>query len=143
MTKYVKVSPDYHGDGWWDPKSEKWFKKDETIAIEDGVDMTNITRYLRFNYLVEVVEPVKAVATTGVVEQTAGQLLAEEKAVEIVETVEETKVEEVVAETVEEAPVEEVKDTEVEAKSACPYCSKEYKDLAKHVKACKKNPDNK
>jgi len=154
--KYVQVSPDAP-DAWWDPKSGMWFKKaDGIIELKDGLDASNIVRYIRFNYLIDATSLVNPPAkeeqkTTKFVEQTPRQLLkddeAKEKAAKEAKT-EEPKSEEPATESTQEIEEPEVEEAETKEetkdKEACPYCGKEYfpKGLPNHMKSCKKNPDN-
>lgn len=149
MPKYVEVSPDYYGDGWYDPRSEQWFKKElGLITIPDDADLTNVTRYLRFNYLIEVKEPKKVdTSDQKVMKASAGQLLAEEAvkeaATEVTEGAPEKEAtvvaDEVTQDTgaVEEATTEGDTAVAVDDKQVCPQCGKKYKDLEKHLKTCK------
>lgn len=167
--RYVQVSPDAP-DAWWDPKSGKWFRKEDgIIELEDGLNAANIIRYLRFNYLIDVTslvnkpepapEPVK-----NLVEKTPRQLLAEDEAKlaastkstkeeekdtepvveETAEDIVEQNTEEVTREVTPDGAQEEIKE-EKSDKQACPYCGKEYsgKGLHNHIKHCKENPENK
>jgi hypothetical protein len=129
--KYVHVSPDAP-DQFWDPKAQMWFKKaDGIIELKDGLDASNIIRYLRFNYLFDATtlkEPpvTEAEIVKPIIEKTPRQLLQE------VELQERTPV-------VTEAS-EEPEDTRPE----CPYCHEHFvpKGMKNHMKFCKKNPAN-
>jgi hypothetical protein len=74
--KKVYVNPNYHGNGWFDPKAAmNFFKKDGVITILDGVDCTNIDRYINLTYLLEVKEEPEEVIPQVVV-STAKELLS-------------------------------------------------------------------
>lgn len=134
--KYVQVSHDAP-DAWWDPKSGMWFKKEAgQIELKDGIeDASNIMRYLRFNYLIDITSLVNPPVIISekiqkFVEQTARQLLAKDDALEKAA---------LAAQASGEA-VEEVKESN--GKEACPYCGKEFapKGLPNHMKSCKQKP---
>jgi hypothetical protein len=137
MRRFI-VSSTYHGNGWYDPKSGiNFFKQGPAggvISVPDGVDTTNIDRYVNLNYLIELKEEVPTEDKPVIAQKTPNQIL-EEAAPEVAE---EAPVE--VAE-----PVVEVKaEVEEPEKVTCKFCHKEYsaKSIAKHEKTCKKNPDN-
>lgn len=119
--KYVQVSYDAP-DEWWDPKSSLWFrKKDGIIELDPNINASNIIRYLRLNYLIDVThlkekkekEPEKV---SGVVNITPNQLL--------------------VADVQTLPPQDE--------KKVCPYCKKECspRGIQTHIRYCKDNPVN-
>lgn len=123
--RYVRVSLDAP-DAWWDPKSGKWFRKvDGNILLEDGLDASNIVRYVRCNYLIDATNlvnpPVKeSEKFQKFVEQTPRQLLREEP-----------------------HALDVVVEPKVIPKETCPYCNREFapKGLPNHIKSCKENPD--
>lgn len=155
MSLKVKVSSNYHGVGWYDPKSRMNFMKgDGVITVPDGTNMYNINRYINLNYLEVVTEaqPVKEKET--IVNVTPSELLSKESE-QVINNAEEIKETETVEETVEveateitEEVISEVVEVQEEIKDgkvACQYCGKKYsqKGLGSHEKACKENPDNK
>lgn len=159
MSLKVKVSSNYHGVGWYDPKSRMNFMKgDGVITVPDGTNMYNVNRYINLNYLEIVKDSEPVIEKETIINISPNKLLSKESeqvidnAEEIIKTeaVEETveveitnTTEEVVEETIEE--VVEVQEEIKDGKVACQYCGKKYsqKGLGSHEKACKENPDNK
>jgi hypothetical protein len=128
--KYVQVSYDAP-DEWWDPKSGMWFRKsDGIIELKDYLDGSNIVKYVRFNYLIDVTslaEPKEQEAEKLplYVEQTPAQLLQQPEK--------------------DETAIAEVEEEVKEEKPKCPFCGKECvpKGLPNHIRFCKQNPNRK
>lgn len=79
----VIVSPNYSGQGWYDPRSGVNFLKGHgEISIPKGVDMSNINRHIRLNYLIVVEDSTiekEPKENPDLVTLTPGKLLAEAK----------------------------------------------------------------
>lgn len=152
----VRVSP-LVPRGWYDPISKIWFKPElGNITIPAGTNLTNINRYIRLNYLLDVTpkqEQTPRVEVRPVEYSTPGQLLAKSR--KPVQKVEEPKVveelpEEPQVETEETTMVEETEEevvtveieTEQPEKIPCQYCGKLYspRGVKSHEKACKEKP---
>ena len=151
----VRVNPNYHGNGWYDPRSGmNFFKRDGVITIPEEVDKSNINRHINLNYLIEIIEE-QPEPQQELVVQTPGQLLAEDNQRSAVEAQPEEIVEEeqtevkVKSETVEDNPLGDIVEETIESeeeKHICQFCSRELKTAggkATHEKSCKENPDNK
>lgn len=121
--KYVQVTPDAP-DAWYDQKAKMWFRKSSgIIKLEEGIDSSNIMRYLKLNCLMDatpLVKKEKATESEKFMGKTPAQLLIVDESLRIAIEEEEAK------------------------KLECPYCGKKYvpKGLPNHMKFCKKNPEN-
>ncbi len=130
VPKIVSVSPHYRGNGWTDDKTGIQFKPgDINITIPDGADITNIMKYIRFNYLLDQshIQEISKPNLQEVVKSPSANVLMKK---------------DYFVPSKERLNKAEVSDKE---DNTCPYCGKEFakKGLAPHMRFCKQNPENK